>query len=534
VTAPAASQPTTVEYPIIGRLRARHSKNQIVRSKPLTSYGTQAPSITKVRDILEHPDELHAEMARRHLRWYVKYAWKIIEPKAVFKPNWHIDAICDHLQAVDDGEIRNLVINVPPRTAKSITVSVMWPTRSWIAAPETKWLFSSYAHTLAIRDAVKSRRLIQSNWYQQHFGESFKLAGDQNVKSRYDNDKMGYRVSTSVGGTATGEGGDIVVVDDPHNVFEAESDTIREGVILWWDEVMSTRLNDPETGSKIIIMQRSHQSDLAGHVLEQGGYVHLMLPMEFEPERKCFTEIGFEDPRTVAGELLCANRIGPKAVADLKRSMGSYATAGQLQQRPTSRGGSMIKVDQLNFIDEIDESNVKKRYRSWDKAGTDDGGAWTVGLRMGSYRKPRLHGPDCGHDDCRGSLYFIDHVERGQWSAGPRERRIVSISDRDGKKVRIVVEQEPGSSGKESAEATKARLKNRTVELERPTGDKEVRADPMAVAIENGEMDILIASWNDVLIDELRHFPQSTFKDQTDSGSQAFAKLKKGGKFHVG
>ena len=516
------------ELPIISRLRAHKLRNH-----PANKVSTQALNFD-VQYALNHIDEVHVEMARRNLRDFVKYAWHIVEPKNDFRPNWHIDAICDHLQAIDDGEIRNLVINIPPRMAKSLTVSVFWPVRRWIANPETRWLFSSYAQSLAIRDAVKSRRLIQSPWYQRHFGTSFKLAGDQNVKSRYDNDKMGYRVSTSVGGTATGEGGDVVVVDDPHNVNEAESDVIRDGVLIWWDEVMSTRLNDPETGSKVIMMQRSHQDDLGGHVLAQGGYVHLMLPMEFEPDRKCITEIGFKDPRTKENELLAPNRVGLNAVRDLKRAMGSYASVGQLQQRPTSRGGNMIKVDQINMITEIDEKNVKRRYRSWDKAGTQDAGCKTAGVRIGRYKKFRIHDQNCGHEHCRGSLYFVDDVVLGQWSAGPRERRIVQTSELDGKKVRIVVEQEPGSGGKESAEATKKRLINRTVDIDRPTGDKEDRADPFAVVVENGEVDVLVAAWNDEYIDELRHFPASKFKDQMDATSQGFNRLKRKGNIHVG
>lgn len=477
---------------------------------------------------------LDAELARRSLRQYISLAWHVVEPKDVFKPNWHIDAIAEHCEAARKREIRNLVINIPPRMAKSLTVSVFFPTHTWISDPSERFLFSSYAQQLAVRDAVKSRRLIQSIWYQSNFGKSFYLLPDQNTKGRYDNDKLGYRIATSVGGTATGEGGDFVIVDDPHNVFEAESDVIRESTILWWDEVMSTRLNDPETGVKIIIMQRSHQSDLTGHVLETGGYTHLMLPMEYEPKRKCFTEIGFEDPRTVEGELLAPDRIGEETNNQLKRSLGIYATVGQLQQRPASRAGNLIKVEEINVITLVDEKNVKRRYRSWDKAGTTDAGAWTVGVRIGRYRKRRKHEPNCGHVDCKGSLYFIDDVVRGQWSAGPRENRIKATSERDGKRVHVVIEQEPGSGGKESAEATVANLKNRRCSVVRPTGDKEQRADPFAVAVENGEVDILDAPWLNAWMEEARHFPASKFKDQVDGTAQGFNKLAVTGNIHVG
>lgn len=149
-----------------------------------------------------------AEQARHDLYAYVQEAWGIVEPATQFVEGWHIKAICEHLQAVSNGEIKNLVINVPPRHAKSLLVSVFWPTWEWISSPYLRYIYSSYGQDLATRDAVKSRRLIQSPWYQKYFAESFRLTGDQNQKTRYENDKTGYRIATSLGGLATGEGGD--------------------------------------------------------------------------------------------------------------------------------------------------------------------------------------------------------------------------------------------------------------------------------------------------------------------------------------
>lgn len=486
-----------------------------------------------LEQVLQNPNALYTELATRKLSHFVEQAWHVVEPNTPYKANWHIDAICDHLQAVYDGEIKNLLVNIPPRCMKSLIISVFWPTWSWISNPSTRWLFSSYAHPLAVRDAVKSRRILQSDWFKARW-KHIALSGDQNAKQRYDNTNGGYRIATSVGGAATGEGGDYVVVDDPHNIFEIESDIVRAGVIMWWDEVMSTRLNDPETGGRIIIMQRGHQYDLAGHVLEKGDYEHLCLPMEFERDRKCFTSIGFEDPRTEEGELLHPKRIGREANEALKRALGSYGTAAQLQQRPSPREGNMFKVDNLNYISTIDEENVKKRWRSWDKAATEGGGAWTAGPRIGKYKKPRPNGTYHKDGTERKSKYFIDDMVRGQWSSGRREDKIKATSVRDGKKVWIVVEQEPGSGGKESAEATAKRLVGRHVEIVRPTGDKIDRADPFSVSVENGEVDIVYGDWVHEYIEELKHFPQSTFKDQVDASAQAYNKLSGAGKVHIG
>jgi phage terminase large subunit-like protein len=170
----------------------------------------------------------------------------------------------------------------------------------------------------------------------------YHLTGDQNAKVRYENNYSGYRIATSVGGAATGEGGDYVGVDDPHNIEEIYSDVIREGVLEWWDKVMSTRLNDPKRSVRIIVMQRAHENDLAGHVQNQGGWEVLKLPMEYEIDKRK-TSIGWSDPRTKEGELLWPERFGREELTRLKKVLGPYGTAGQLQQRPAPEEGGIFK-----------------------------------------------------------------------------------------------------------------------------------------------------------------------------------------------
>ena len=180
-------------------------------------------------------EAVEKELAERYLVHFIKQAWPIIEPGTPYKHGWHIDAICDHLEAVTNGDIKRLLINIPPRHMKSILVSVMWPVWEWVQMPHLRYVYSSYAYALSTRDSVKSRRLIQSQWYQRRWGDKFAILGDQNEKVRYENDKHGFRLATSVTGLGTGEGGDRIVVDDPHNVREAESDVQRSGVLMWWD-----------------------------------------------------------------------------------------------------------------------------------------------------------------------------------------------------------------------------------------------------------------------------------------------------------
>jgi predicted phage terminase large subunit-like protein len=294
------------------------------------------PLELKLQDILTNN-------AQHNLPSFVRQAWHVVEAATPYIHGWHVDAICEHLQAVTDGQIRNLVINMPPRHMKSLLVSVFWPCWEWTSFPARRWLFASYAQSLATRDSLKCRRLIQSPWYRECFGDCFSLTADQNQKTRFDNDKSGYRLATSVGGLGTGEGGDRIIVDDPHNVQEAESDAIRNRTLLWWDETMASRGNNPKTVAKVIVMQRVHEDDLSGHVLLQGGYEHLCLPAEFDGRRHV-TAIGWCDPRKTIGDLLCEKRFGNAELDELKLRLGSRAVAGQLQQRPSPAEGAIFKA----------------------------------------------------------------------------------------------------------------------------------------------------------------------------------------------
>jgi hypothetical protein len=297
-------------------------------------------------ELLENPEETIAavrrELAHRaeaNLGVFIRQAWNVLEP-GKFIPGWHLDAIVEHLSAVTAGSVRNLLINLPPRHAKSLTVSVFWPVWEWICNPQRRWLFTSYARQLSIRDSVRCRRLITSGWFQDRWADRFQLMPDQNAKERFDNDRGGVRLATSVGAAVTGEGGDRVVVDDPHNVIDIESRSVRERALDWWDQAMSTRMNDPKTAARVIVMQRLHERDLSGHVLEQGGYLHLFLPAEFEPARRCATSIGWQDPRSAEGELLWPAHIGAAEIAEYKRRLGPVAFAGQFQQRPAPVQGA--------------------------------------------------------------------------------------------------------------------------------------------------------------------------------------------------
>ena len=290
--------------------------------------------------------EVSAELARRSFREFSKQAWHVVEPARPLIHAWHMDAAAEHLQAVSEGRIRDLLINMPPGHAKSLLVSVLWPAWNWIRTengPLWRGLFSSYDFGLATRDSVRCRALIESPWYRETFRPLWTLKSDQNEKHFFENTASGFRMSLSVGGRGTGFRGDAIVIDDPLNASDQYSENARNVSIAFWDQTMSSRLNDPRTGARVIVMQRLHDQDLSGHVLLQGNYVHLCLPSEFEPERRSVTSIGWQDPRSERGEVLF-EALYPQTVLDqAKKDLGSAGFAGQHQQRPSPATGGILK-----------------------------------------------------------------------------------------------------------------------------------------------------------------------------------------------
>jgi len=458
-------------------------------------------------------------LAEKSLQHFIRQAWPVVEPKEPFVGGWHIDAICEHLEAITNLQIQNLIINVPPRHMKSLSVTVFWPCWEW--GPKDmghiRWLFSSYAERLSKRDSLKCRRLIMSPWYQERWGHRYHIVSDQNEKLRFENSKTGYRIATSVGGVGTGEGGDRIVADDPHNVIDGESEVKRETVLLWWDESMATRLNDENTGAKVVIMQRVHDADLCGHILEQElDYVHLCLPARYEGNRvkTCIPlDKPFEDPRAEDGEPLWPGKFGQAELDKRERGMTEYAVAGQHQQRPSPRGGGIFKVEKFEIIEAMPGGKVEPildSVRYWDKAGTEGGGKRTAGVLMHRLRNGKQ---------------LISDVVKGQWGADKREAHIRQTAMLGGLGVDIWVEQEPGSGGKESAEWTIKNMAGFVVRAERVTGDKETRAEPYSIQVNAGNVQLLKADWNRDFIREHEKAPMGEFKDQWDAAAGAFNKL---------
>jgi predicted phage terminase large subunit-like protein len=456
-------------------------------------------------------------------RLFVRHAWPVIEPVTPFVAGWHIDAICDHLQAAAAGEITRLLINIPPRHMKSIATSVMFPAWYWTFAPHTRFLTASYGANLAERDAIKSRDLLRSRWYQDRWPQ-VELKGDVNRTNRYENTQTGYRLATSVGGEATGEGGNVIIIDDPHKLEEAHSDSARNRVLDWHDGTIASRFNDPKTGIEIVIMQRLHEQDLAGHLLERGGYTHLCLPARYERSHPFRWP---EDPRRREGELLWPEHIPEQAAIEIERTMGSFRAAGQLQQRPAAAEGGLLKRAWWRFYPpehlHDDKLVLLPRFdqivSSWDTAFEDKTSSdYVVGQVWGIHRADhyllRSYRRHANLNATKQAMRDAYEWGREHW---PRAAHTILI--------------EKSANGAEIIATLKRELTG--VIAVTVSTDKISRVIAASPPLESGNVHLpgrLIAdspagydapAWVANLIEEAANFPNGRYDDQVDAYSQA-------------
>jgi predicted phage terminase large subunit-like protein len=460
-----------------------------------------------------------AKAGRLLLRTYVQLAWHVLEPTRPFKPNWHIDAICEHLEAVEAADLTRLAIAMPPGCMKSLLCGVFFPTHIWGPGgnPAARFLGFADDMKLSTRDAIKSRRLITSDWYQSLWGDRYKLVDDQNQKTRYENDQTGFRISDYVGG-GTGERGDFITIDDPHEVSDALtfSTDLRqlERASYWLHETLPSRVNDPETSAIVVVHHRIHQKDMIGDILKSNmGYDYLCLPMEYDPERPSKTKIGWRDPRKIKGELLFEARF-PRAVVDkLKSDLTPFAVNGQLQQNPQPREGSVIKRHWFEIVGAAPADCQWVRY--WDLAGTKDRGAWTAGVLMGRSRSSKM--------------FFIQDIKRERIEGDSVRKLIKQTAALDyvqyHRTYTVGLPQDPGQAGKIQGKDYTISLAGYNVIVEIESGDKLTRAQPFADQAEAGNVKLVSGLWIEPFLAEAVTFPGGDFKDQIDACSGAFGIL---------
>lgn len=473
-------------------------------------------------------DKLKAERLRRSLSAFVRDAWEVLEPETPLRWNWHLEAVCDALERVANGDCRRLIINIPPGSAKSLLVAVFFPAWRWLSAPGWRVLCASYARELSIRDSVRCRDLIESDWYtgiKKALGLEWELASDQNVKSHFQNDSKGFRMALSVGGATTGFRGDCTITDDPLNAKDDPTPEKLEEVYRWYRGVFWTRLNDQATGARIVIMQRLHENDLVGRLLrdtDADKWETLILPMRYDPARP-----DPKDPREDEGELLHPGLFPEEAVQELEIALGSYVASAQLQQDPVPSGGGIFN---------------RSLFRFWYSGAAPEPVTWPDQTQAPQAPLPEdlseaYQSWDCTFKEAASSDYVVGQEWRKagahrylmrQWRAKAGfVKTLAAIREWtvDAPAAVYVEDKANGSAVIDS-------LKNEIVGIVpvQPEGGKESRANAVLPQLEAGQVWLPHPAqhpWVWELIKELLSFPKGQHDDQVDALTQALNRMRK-------
>lgn len=423
----------------------------------------------------------------------------------------HCGVLIDVLERVVSGEIKRLIIQMPPRHGKSEMVSRILAAYYLARSPSRFVCLTSYSYGLAGTLSRASRDNFER--------AGFEVRAEAGAVSHWETKAGGGMFAAGVGGSITGKGFHLGIIDDiVKDAEEANSLLVRDKVWDWYQSTFSTRT---EPDAAIVVMgTRWHEDDLIGRLLlsethstSNESWHIVSLPAIYEPDtldtfpKSCTVEPDF---RTVAGEALCPERFTAKTLAHKRSQMGGYHFEAMYQQRPTSPAGVLFDVTQFEFV-KCAPVQVEQ-VRAWDKASTQDGGDFTVGVKMSKDRK---------------GIYYIEDVVRGQWNTAKRDSVIKYITEIDTRRCKVVAEQEPGSGGVDSAQAFIKLLAGFSVKTERATGSKELRADPFSSQVNAGNVRIVRGPWNEAFVEEMRQFPRGRYDDQVDAASLAFSELSR-------
>ena len=443
-------------------------------------------------------NQAYQALLRQSLSSFMQKAFTTVDPGATYLHNWHIDLMAEYLEACTEREITRLIINIPPRYMKSIAVSVAWP--AWVIGhePSSKFLCASYSEKLSLKHSVDCRLVLQSPWYRQLFPQ-VKLTGDQNEKSKFVTTCRGHRIATSTGGTATGEGGDFLIVDDPHNPKQAQSAVERDNALTWFDQTFYSRLNDKQRGVIVVIMQRLHEKDLTGHLLEQGGWAHLKIPAI--AEQSTVMDVGAVHRVREPGDLLHPEREGHDELEKTQLALGSYGFAGQYQQNPVPCEGGMIKVHWFKRYREV-PSAFSRIIQSWDTA----------------YKAKQVNDPSVctTWGEAKSGYYLLDvwrqHVDY------PTLKAEVMRLYQQWQPAAVLVEDK--ASGQSLIQEMRISTRLPVISI-LPESDKLTRLSAQSAKFEAGLVWLPeSAAWLADYERELLTFPMSAHDDQVDSTSQ--------------
>ena len=448
---------------------------------------------------------LERRMMQLHISPFIKKAFSTVDPGAVYKHNWHIDMIAEYLEAVWMGQIQKIIFNLPPRFMKSIAITVALPAWGLGVKPSEQFMCGSYSASLSLKHSVYCRAVMEAEWYAATFPET-QIRKDQNEKSQYMTTEMGYRLATSVGGSATGDGGNYRILDDPINPKEALSDTVRNAANTWIDQTWSTRGNDPKTCADIVVMQRLHVNDPTGHLLGKGGYEHVIIPQEAEKKTIIIMPISKKKIIREEGELLHEERFGVKEKETAQANLGAYGYAGQHQQRPVPLEGGRIQLSSF--------PRYKQRPIEFDE----------IVLSADTAQKEKeINDPTVisvfGRVNAR--WYWI-HLWKMRARYPVLKQQMVSLCNRFRPDAVLIEDKSSGSSLiQDLQEYTSIPI----VAIE-PEANKIVRMDTQTPSIEAGLIAlpdpvwIKDANWLSYLEECLMHFPEPNSWDEIDTLSQ--------------
>lgn len=458
---------------------------------------------------------LERELYRGSFYAFIKASWSIVEPEVPLTENWHIDLLTTELQNVELGITldKRFIFNIPPGTLKSLLINVFFPAWVWTRKPQKRFISFAYGAHLSIRDNLRCRTLIESPWYQRLF--PLALIDDQNTKTRYNNEKGGWRIASSVDGVGTGEHPDYIIIDDPLSASGAESEVERAAAIAWYDRTVAPR-GVARNVVTLVVMQRLHVEDLSGHMLAKGGVRHICLPMRYMATRAADPARGDQgytacelDPRTEQGELLCPKVFDEKKVKQLELDLGPYGAAGQLQQQPSPEGGGLFQRGWFKVID-APPIDAKRWVRGWDTAASEASGDYTVGVKLAMLADQ--------------SIIVLD-VVRGQWSPDDVEKNMKTTAQVDGKRCLQREEKEGGASGKTVILGRAKLLHGFDYAGVTVSGSKVIRANLFRAQVQAGNVSLVRAPWNEAYLVELSNFPVGKHDDQVDASSAAYNHL---------
>ena len=443
-------------------------------------------------------------LLREDLSSFICQCFMELNPSTPYLHNWHISLIASKLEAVLDGTITRLIINVPPRSLKSIITSVAFVAWALGHQPSKEIICASYGQDLSDKLAADCRRIMQSSWYQRLFGVH--LAGGRPSVADFRTTASGGRFATSVGGVLTGRGGDIIIIDDPLKPDGAMSDAERQSANEWFDHTVMSRLNDKKTGAVVIIMQRLHQDDVVGHVLEQGGWEVLSLPAIAEAEEHFVFKSIFGEQEVIrqVGDLLHPAREPLEVLEKLRATLGEYHFAGQYQQSPAPRGGGIFKTGWLQYYAPHERpESFDQILQSWDTANKE--------TELSDFSV-------CTTWGIKGNNRYLLHVLRERMDY-PKLKRAVIEQIKIFKPELVLIEDK--ASGVQLIQELRA-MEFYMVKEYKPQGDKFMRAMAQTAAFEGGFVKLpQQADWLDAYVLELTTFPKGKFDDQVDSTAQA-------------